>query len=180
LRKLKLAALLPSIEGLLQIALWYWERHSAPTILVYEQIGVPAARFIALALNAPAAVFALSIYYAVDGPDWISDTGFHLLYLVCILAFWFLIGSWLDRRSSTTNEASSFLVKHLAIGRLALRILMVAMGVFFVLLALHLNFPAQGEKISKALLLVWSLLLLLIPGVAFVRWLRKIFSRQDG
>ena len=179
MRKLKLATLLPSIEGLLQILLWYWERHSAPTVFVYEQIAVPAARPIALALNAPAAVLAFSIYFAVDGPDWITETAFQLLYLVCILTFWFLIGSWLDRRSSKTIAASSFLVKHLTIGRLALRIFMVAMGVFFVLLALHLNFPALGEKISKALLLVWSLLLLVVPGVAFVRWLRESFSRQD-
>jgi hypothetical protein len=180
LRKLRLAVVLPLIQALLQSGLWYWERHSEPTVFVYEQIGVPAARLIGLSLNAPAAVFAFAIYFAVDGPDWISDTGFQLLYLVCILAFWFLVGSWLDRRSSRANQASSLLVKHLTIGRLALRALMVAMGVFFLLYAVHLNAPALGERISRVLLLVWSILLLVIPGVAFIRWLRKSPSRREG
>lgn len=180
MRQLRFAITLPSVQVALQAALWYWERHSQPTVFVYEQIAVPAARPIGLALNAPAAVFAFSLYLAVDGPNWISDTGFELLFMVCILAFWLAVGSWLDRRSSNAGERSTFITKQLIIGRLALRLSMGAMGIFFLLFALHLDAPYFGERISRLLLLVWSIPLVAIPGVAFVRWLRRGSFRRSG
>jgi hypothetical protein len=180
LSKLRATIALPTTQIIFQAALSWWERHSEPTTFVYEQIAVPAARLIELAFNAPAATLALSIYFAVDGPHWISGNGFELLFIACIFGFWFAVGRWLDGRYSGLGQGSAFVSKQLAIGRLALCLLMIALAVFFLLFALHLNWVSLGEKISRVLLLLWSILLVTIPGVAFILWLRKGPSRRGG
>lgn len=165
---------------MLQGGLWYWEKHCVSTAFVYKQMGVPAAWQISLSLNAPASVFAVAIYFAVDGPHWIGYVGFESLFIVCVLALWVAIGSWLDSRSSTPREMSPVLTKQLIIGRLALRILMIEMGIFFLFSALALHAPYFGARVSRFLLLAWGVFLILTPGVAFVRWSREGHPRRLG
>lgn len=169
--KLNLRISLPVIQVALQAILWFWGTHSAATVIVYESMAVPFAWPISLALNAPAALVTLCTYRLVTDSAYVDTTGFELLFLVCIAAFWFLFGNWLDGWSlGDWRLRPSLSVKLRGLRRFVSFACTFGMGVFFFFIAVRWNSYSLAEKIAKVLLFGWAVVLTVVSIAAAVRW----------
>src|SRR5882762_10465525 len=177
MRKLRLAIILPVLQCGLEGVLWYWGRHSNPSVFFLEGLGVPSATVISEGANAPAYISASLIYKLLD---WLwsirspqqtfGPAGFELVFFLCVLGTWYVIGGWLDRRASGHDELGP---PRFTARRLLFRLLLLGMGVFFLLWSFHLG-TSFSENIEGASLRTWAVFLIAIPGLALTRQLRKI------
>jgi hypothetical protein len=188
MRKLRLALLLPIIQGLVQAAFWYW-RHARPVVLPnanqinsLDMIPMHPASVINVALNAPSGVATMLLYTLYDflcGIFWPQRvgqrTGVELVFMLWAFLLWFLIGRWLDLRAAKDHAvapASSSTSGWLFF----LRTIMLVTGATFLFVSFHLGASSFSETIARAILQTWALFLIAAPAITFLRQL----NRRDG
>ena len=171
---LRLKIVLPTVQTIAQAGLWYWAVHSVPTG-IFAGPALSAGWSIGLALNAPCAFIVSAIFVLAGGTGGLTSVEFQLLFIACVAVFWYLVGTWLGKRSSpSTSLPPHFLVgKRLAIALFGLRICMLALGVFFVFLAYKERGGVFRPLLSKILLLAWATAFIAIPAIALARWLKN-------
>jgi hypothetical protein len=170
MRKLKFAVGLPLISCAVEIILWLWGQGKGPTVPVYESIRVPAASVISAGLNPIARIGAMLIYRALDRLfGVVGAPGGQFVFLACVLATWYPIGLWLDRRADEEQSKGA----QLTMQGILLRLLLLAVGVFFALLSFHSAVSSLSEAIGRAMLQTWSLFLIGLPALALTRRARS-------
>jgi hypothetical protein len=187
-RKLRFAFLLPVIQLLVAVLLRQWGRRIlGPRGL--DTIYVSTPRLLRFGLNAPAILFkipALVPTYSPTSNPWalqyrileFSIFGFsaaELSFLVGVIVLWFLVGRTIDRyRSPGAHQQSS----KTGISVLV-KIFMIILGACFFVAAVQsfndfgrYNNP-RGNLVQATLFLVWSLVLIILPGFNLVNLFRK-------
>lgn len=184
MRKLRLAIALPVLQCGLAGVLRYWARHAlAPVPIGLESIRVPAWNEIRFGLNPLATFAAMLVDSLVDrfsnplsqyGTS--SGSGFELVFLAFVACTWYLIGRWLDQRASGTDRPRA---RSLTVPSILLRLLFLGGGLSLLLLSLHsYTYGLPSEIAARAMLQLWALFLISVPGVSFVRWVRALIQRQ--
>jgi len=183
MRKLRFALALPAIQLALTVALLrlgYWQERHPPGVFdtPYEATAV----FVCHGISAPVApVKDLFWRYIrlpeVSEPLW-DALGFDLYDLVFpvgVVILWYIVGRSLDHRISGT--AGSY-TKTTAIMR-AFQVLQVIWGIaLFVNGISHILLPARwnnpvGNLLSGTMFLIWSFVLILLPGTKIVTAIRE-------
>jgi len=178
MRKLKLRFALPTAQLAVAMSLMYWGEHmKAPPHS--DELSASSVTLICLGINAPAMLFrALGAWFGTQLIDRapVAVFGFGLeecFFLLGVIACWYFVGRWLDHRKSPGTQAVS---ERFTVGRLALNLLVMALGAFLILLVIRGRQPlfhSGGAIIEKALFLSWSAFLIVAPSLKLARRLRK-------
>lgn len=174
MRSLRLKIVLPVVQAITQAGLWYWAVHSVPHG-IFAGPALSTGWSIGLALNAPSAFIVSAILILSGGTSGFTSAEFQLPFIACILAFWYVVGTWLDRRSSpSTFRPARFLTgKRLGIALFGLGTAMLALGVFFVFLEYNERRGLFRPLLSKILLLGWAAVFIVVPIMGLGRRFRR-------
>ena len=166
MRPVKLSIVLPALQCGLQGVLYYWGRHSLPTVRSYLG-GVTPSVPITMGLN-PIAVLLSTLtseslgrlgaaHQPVLTPHLVAMA--HFLFFVA--ATWYLIGYWLDHRSvlRKAREVPGYVRPWIAGGQLAV----LVFGLLILLFSLHVHTLHFVEVIERALLQTWAAFLIGVP-----------------
>jgi hypothetical protein len=178
MRKLNLRFVLPIAQFLLALSFLYWGTHEK-TPSGSEELSVPSVTLICFGLNAPALFLrALGAWLGmpnIDHPPRVVF-GFGLgewLFLLGVIACWYLVGRWLDRHGSPKKQ---FKNEKFTIENLVVNLGVMALGLFLFRLAILARpgqFYSTGVVVEKALFLAWSAFLVLVPSFKLVHSFRK-------
>jgi hypothetical protein len=142
----------------------------------------PAAS-LSFGLNAPAGIITLVFDLIVDqlqgGSALELSIRVHLSQIVQILGIvgvWYLIGWWLDLRNAGESKSKN---NYPALITVTTRLLLLALGVFFLAVSLHWTVSSQVELISRALLQTWAFLLIAGPIWSFTGWILARHRSND-
>ena len=183
MRQLKFKLILPILQVLLAVILL----HGALQTRLPKGLDTPygsTAGMICDAINAPAVLLSnLKIFLPPnwrDGAAW-SVFGFHfdpLLFLLCVVILWFLVGHELDRR----RVARPVMPKSLTTGEIVFNLVAVLWGVLLTAFSIanysHLQDLARwnnavGNIIEGTFFWGWSLILIIFPGLTLMSGVRN-------
>lgn len=159
--KLKLAYVLPVLFCGVGGFLWYWHLHT-PLMIPRS---MESAALILLGLEFPMCIVAAAILAPFR--DSLPSQFPLLTGLLLVAPFWYLIGTWLDRRSEVNFPSKP---KGLLF-TVVFRALVLAFGVFALWLSFdfHRDIYYVVQSIGIALMQTWAVFLIGIPAVGIVR-----------
>lgn len=103
----------------------------------------------------------------------IVGTPARLVFLLCVVGSWYLIGARMDKRASVEKELKS---EPSSVRGLAFQLLVLSFGVIALVFLYQLHFQAFIYNIERALVQTWAVFLIAIPASGLARRLLK----RDG
>lgn len=174
MRKLRLALVLPGAQLVLAAILLYWG-HRVLARPDYRDPALPSVTLVCFGISAPALIFRvlgawLSTWRADQAPAvilgfWIDEWFF----LIGVAVLWYWIGRWFDRRTSSEppTKSASFIIRSLL-----LNLFVIALGGYLLLETIRRpqQWGASVGRIAQGVFfLTWSVILILVPCLKFVR-----------
>jgi hypothetical protein len=188
MRNVKFSFILPLVQLCVAISLFEWALR-IPGPLGLDTFYVPTPRLLCFGINAPAVLFRIPIlllmsvsertHSALEHPlaefSVLGLSASELSFLVGVVVLWFLVGRMLDHHSSSTFHERS----RMTVFSVLLELLVMSMGVLLFVAAVHsfsdpwLYNNMIGNRAQGILFLAWSLVLVILPILNFVRAIRS-------
>jgi len=174
MRKLEFRLVLPITQLVLAVILLFWG-HRVYTSPDYHEVALPSVTLVCFGINAPALIFRVlgawfSTWRTDQAPSVMLGLGVgEWFFLVGVAVLWYLIGRWFDRRRTPESPPRS--ANFVSI-ELLLNLFIMALGGYLLLETIRR--PGQwgtsvGRIAQGLLFLVWSVILIFVPGRKLVR-----------
>lgn len=189
MRKIRFALVLPVVQLVLAIGLlrWgIWQVHHPPGSFDTPYAATPM--FACQGINAPAVL--LENFFRTVAPlrrvnEMLSDRlvgGYDLSFLVGLMILWYLVGRNVDRRVMGATSAQ----RRTRAGNRLFQLLQVTCGACVGIMgAKQFDYLGRwnnvvGNILSGTLFLVWSLVLITLPGAKLVKAIRRRYSGEKA
>jgi len=176
LRKLRFSIILPPIQFLLAVAMFEWARR-VPVPRGVDTLYFPTATMVCYGINAPAIFLKLLAFPFTRGAkSWPLPSIFgygpeELAFLVGVVILWFFVGKELDRQRLGEMASENRITPR----RVLLDLLLMVFGIALFAEGLHgLHTPGKwgnyfGNIAESILFLVWSFVLIFLPGWKLIK-----------